>query len=501
MCGIHGIITTDTYLRNGDDFMSDAFLANQVRGTHSSGIYQVRNGKISTYKKATNASNFLEDPQTKPLINGAGSANLTVGHVRHATAGSITDENAHPFLVTREDGSQLVGVHNGTLKEWKHKDGGKDHSVDSAWAFETLARENADAFEYFTGAYALVWYDSKHPDCVFMARNDQRPMHYTVTKDQKSMLFASELGMLGWIAERNRMELHVEKGGSGFFYLRPGMIYKFSLKEVGKYESWEAPKYDPATGEAPSTYSWPNHYGKRYVQGSSLYDDEDSYSPWRPQTSGYVNRPYGQKAVMEHIKESLREARNERFKENNKVVVTDADTGEQLNAEVISSDDMELRLAEAIKTSIEEWEKERAAPKQGSVWDHLLFNPQATRSPNDASATRKEIKSVRDMGMYGQMVMFEGILFDEETAVVFGTFQVLHENSGEVLTYDGEYRFATAKEAAKYVDKTTLFTIVGWNSGLSGQYPTFVLTPATKPQINVVRERLERVDLSAKVFH
>lgn len=495
MCGIHGIITTDTYLKNGSDFMSDAFLANQVRGVHSSGIYQVRNGKISTYKKAINASNFLEDPQAKPLINGAGSANLTVGHVRHATAGSINDENAHPFLVEREDGSKLVGVHNGTLREWKYKDGGKDHNVDSAWAFDLLARENADAFEYFTGAYALVWYDSNHPDSVFMARNDQRPMHYMVTKDRKTMLFASELGMLGWIAERNKMEIHAEKGESGFFYLQPGKLYKFSLKEVGKYEVWDTPKYDPATGEAPA-HSYPSHYGYgRYVRGSNTAADD--YSPWEYSgTSGRSYRPYGETAVLGSIKEAIKKARDERTGLT-EVEATNVETGEKVNAEVIDADSMELRLVEAINTSIEESEREQV----GSIWDLLMFHPQYAPTANSASASRKEIKDAKDMGMFGQMVMFSGIMHDSQTATILGTFEVLHENSGQVLTYDGEIRFATTKEARKFVDTKSVMCIVGFYSPYSGQYPTFVLTPATPPQVSLLREKLERAETLERVMN
>lgn len=500
MCGIHGIITTDTYLKNGSDFMMDSFLANQVRGTHSSGIYQVRNEKISTYKKATNASNFIEDTQARPLILGASSANLTVGHVRHATAGSINDDNAHPFVVEREDGSKLVGVHNGTLKEWKHKDGGKDHTVDSEWAFNMLAKESADAFEYFTGAYALVWYDSNHPDCVFMARNDQRPMHYMLTKDKKTMLFASELGMLGWVAERNKMDLHVEKGGSGFFYLQPGKLYKFSLKEPGKYEVRDTPKYDPATGEAPVRQQTTSYgYNRGYVRGHS----DDDYSPWTggARTSSYVSRPYGETGVLGYIKDALKKVRDGDKADESETVATNLDTGEKVNAEVIDSEDMELRLDEAIQASIDEWQKEKDSVGLGTIWDLLLFNPQYAPTANSASATRKEIKSVKDMNMFGQMVMFSGIMHDQDSAVILGTFEVLHENTGQVLTYDGEIRFATTKEAAKYVDFEALMCIVGFNSMYSGQYPTFILTPATPPQVSILREKLERVDTLSKVMN
>ena len=38
MCGIHGVISGPKGERNADDFLRDAFVANQLRGTDSAGL-------------------------------------------------------------------------------------------------------------------------------------------------------------------------------------------------------------------------------------------------------------------------------------------------------------------------------------------------------------------------------------------------------------------------------------------------------------------------------
>lgn len=471
MCGITGIITTSSFLTGGVDFLKDSMLTSQVRGVHSTGLFNVIGKQVSSYKKATNASNFLELNEAKPIIAAAGRADLTVAHVRHATLGSVNDENAHPFEVIREDGSKIIGVHNGTLKEWKYKEGGKDHDVDSAWAFEMIAKEGGDAFEYFTGAYALVWWDSREPDSVFMIRNEQRPLHYAVTEDGKSMLFASELGMLGWVMERNKMKVKQSKESSGFYFLKPNLLYKFSLNKAGEYTTSNPPKYNPNTGEAPtSTYLQPYRY-----------------------TSNYSPKPYGMKDILAAIKESLREARDRK----RKVEAKDVETGEEIEATldtIIDADAINERLHSSIKEYMDGQDSptsKKVTAEVGTIWDQLLFMPQFIYNPVSSSANREEEKKARSMGMYGQVVLFKGIMYEEETASILGEFEVLHENTGSVLTYDGEIRFSKARDAAKYVDQTTPMVVVGFYPGIAADFPSFVLTTLTADQKTMVESALE----------
>ena len=206
MCGIIFAINSDYYSLNLDDWVKDSMLASQVRGTHSAGLFQVDvDGELLWAKDGVTPTDFVRLQEAARIINMSPSSAITVGHVRAATVGTISQENAHPFISERKDGTFVAVVHNGTLQNWRgHKDADQ-FDVDSQWLAHMLATEGHDAFEYFTGAFAIVWYDSAHPDHLFMARNKERPLHYMVANDNKTLLGCSELGMLGWLSEKHAL--------------------------------------------------------------------------------------------------------------------------------------------------------------------------------------------------------------------------------------------------------------------------------------------------------
>jgi len=84
-------------------------------------------------------------------------------HTRGASVGAVTQPNAHPFRFDREDGSYVVGVHNGGIgnhqklsKEW-----GVEFEVDSQYALWGVAHgKNTTNIE---GWGTLVWIDSRLP--------------------------------------------------------------------------------------------------------------------------------------------------------------------------------------------------------------------------------------------------------------------------------------------------------------------------------------------------
>ena len=311
MCGLHWVINSDSYATGVEKFVKDAFIANQVRGMHSSGIMQVeKNRAIVSYKDAVCGSLFVQDNQAQPIIRDAPRQPLTVGHVRHATVGSHDKRNAHPFTIVRQDHSKVIGVHNGTLRGWQDKKNADGMEVDSHWAFSILAEEGPfDAFEYFNGAFAMIWFDSTDPDSVFMARNEERPLHYMTTPDSKTIIGASELGMLGWLADRNNIARSKE---AGFRYLLPNKIYKFSLKNVGEYTVFDMPKYNPKT-KIIKPVSKP--------VASTVTEGEDfrkNVEPFRDKHTSLVPSGYrwsrymqdeDQQATLLEVKEALRYAR------------------------------------------------------------------------------------------------------------------------------------------------------------------------------------------------
>lgn len=81
-------------------------------------------------------------------------------HTRSASTGTATNvENAHPFIFQKENGSNLIGIHNGIVRthEALNKKHNRDFQVDSMHIFAHLA-QNLD-LEEIEGYGALAWYE------------------------------------------------------------------------------------------------------------------------------------------------------------------------------------------------------------------------------------------------------------------------------------------------------------------------------------------------------
>lgn len=485
MCGIHFIVSNDTYLVRGDEYFKDAFVANQLRGMHSSGMYLVeKDGTILTHKAAVCGQEFLKDKEAIGLFNKVNRARIAVGHVRHATAGKISDDNAHPFVIEREDGSQLVGVHNGTLRNWKLKEGSKDIDVDSEWAFLKLAEYGNDAFRFFDGAFAFVWYDTATPDVIYMARNSERPLHYMVSKDRKSILGASELGMVGWLTERNKIEGAADVKDR-FKYLEPGKIYTISLKDPTNVTAEDAPKYDSTTSRFPPVTYTPVHRGNTHYTSthSSSYprvvDGEDDV-PFSQAVPLYYDRnnEAATTAILKQVSDALRAVRNAREEESSEE--------ESVLLDEVQQDSLELA---AITDEV--FRQQVGLQQPNSAVDTTLF----ITNPVDTSATKHEIEAAKNSHLYGAVVEFTGVMFDEELAACVGNARVF--SHGRWTDHDAELRNVARSYAHhKFIDpiRPTQLAVVGWNPNIGGGTPPYyILAELTEGQKRMIDMRTKRM--------
>lgn len=269
MCGIFGTVTGKARNPKLSKFLSDSFMASQVRGTDSSGIFLadtiVKNRLAGVQKLPVCGSMFVGDKAAANLIDNAdGIGNIAVGHVRAATYGKVTLNNAHPFIIESENGRldrELVGVHNGTLTSWaSHKDA-KYFDVDSEWALSQIFEQGIEAFRNtIKGAYAFVWWDRDEQSMLNIALNEARPMHIAFTKND-DMLFASEAGMLAWIAERNDIAIDGD-----ILQLTADHHYQF---EVGKVRDFTKVKLPKPVAAASSGSSSGTGVGTGYTSGYS----------------------------------------------------------------------------------------------------------------------------------------------------------------------------------------------------------------------------------------
>ncbi len=172
-----------------------------LRGPHSTGLSVVHREKDEReYKlmKSVGEPIFLyqdhKEEFDKDDLYKKASPLLMLGHNRYATVGGIDTNNAHPF-----EFDNLIGAHNGTVQMSSLKDfvGYQDHKVDSQIIFAELnANRDIDkVWKHVDGAMALTWWD-KTDDSLNFARNKERPLSYTFTKDKRTCFWASEAWML-----------------------------------------------------------------------------------------------------------------------------------------------------------------------------------------------------------------------------------------------------------------------------------------------------------------
>lgn len=270
MCGIVGIINGEASRKTDFSYpklLEQAMQCNSLRGDDSTGVVQLDGKKLYVHKKAVPGWDFAKDDKVSGFLRDADTSNFTLVHNRAATAGLITDEQAHPFTLTNADGKMLIGVHNGTLQGWDSK----AYGVDSEWALAQIAERGNEAFADFNGAFAFVWYDQSMAGVLNMARNAERPMYVGYIKDSKRAIFGSEPDMLAWLCRRNAITLEPD-----IIDLTAGRRYQFNINNPREFTSEPVPQY-VSTYTKTSTYTnW--HFPKKVPDNKTVEYDGSKYT-------------------------------------------------------------------------------------------------------------------------------------------------------------------------------------------------------------------------------
>lgn len=260
MCGLLGAVVGNLTNVKFPAFIRDGLITNSVRGMDSCGIAVVDNkGDVNFQKLPVTGSMFIQDKRAAALIDSVNSARtIVMTHNRAATVGKVNFNNSHPFYFNDADVTgtmtrELIGCHNGTLQIA----GQNPFDTDSEWALDRIMEEGKDAFKKFRGAFAFTWWDSNSPDTLNIALNSQRDVHIA-RLEQGGLLYASEAGMLHWLAERNSLSV---KGD--ILQLQPLHHYRFSTKEPGKFLKEAIP-------EAPAVYT-PHNNANGYNYSTRTY--------------------------------------------------------------------------------------------------------------------------------------------------------------------------------------------------------------------------------------
>jgi len=251
MCGIVGYVTSKNKT-DYEKFFKQALIADVLRGFDSTGVIIGDDREYAYYKRAVNAIDFLDMRKAGQVINGnaLNRPAFAIGHNRAATVGNVNSANAHPF----EQGD-LIGVHNGTLRTYHRLDKSRDFDTDSETLYYNLSKRDdiADVLGDVKGAYALVWYNSAE-GTVNIIRNDERPLTLAKVKDEDTVLWASEPGMLRWLAARNNIKientfepkanLHVK------FHIKNANVAEFEFEQLEVKDNY--PSYNPPAKRTPA---------------------------------------------------------------------------------------------------------------------------------------------------------------------------------------------------------------------------------------------------------
>lgn len=209
-----------------------------VRGTDSSGILRVDKDNNTSVLKGKGVpfllhfedECFLDDSN---LVMGD-DLKLIMGHNRKTTSGATNKENAHPF-----EFKNLIGAHNGTLKNHTlNKFNNEGLTVDTQKMYNALSQVHdgelkgfstyKDVLEQIEGAAAMTWWVKPYNNLKIF-KNDERPLSFVTSKDDRTLYWASESWML-----RTALSEFGEKNFNPVRNFKDDCIITFSISKKGK---------------------------------------------------------------------------------------------------------------------------------------------------------------------------------------------------------------------------------------------------------------------------
>lgn len=295
MCGLAGV-AGNTNMKLRDAFL-DLLIVTQLRGRDSTGVFSVKNDNDVSYCKEVGPPDNLFDRKSfDETLRGV--PKIMAGHCRAKTVGENNRANAHPY-----DFDNLIGMHNGTLRNYYSMEGHDYHRTDSHCLYYNIDRYGVDEVIpkiSEDGAWALVWWDKNEKKLNFL-RNDKRPLWFAWTKDKTAVLWASEPWMFSAVGRTVELWDGKEEGkepSSPYFQLPPDTLWSFTVasyvKPGERFLTFHQPREVKAEKKAVVSFFPPS------TDRSGTTKDKDK-------EGGEVSRPFHFQSAYERFQQRQKE--------------------------------------------------------------------------------------------------------------------------------------------------------------------------------------------------
>jgi glutamine---fructose-6-phosphate transaminase (isomerizing) len=229
MCGIIGYVGNKPAV----EILKDAMTRLEYRGYDSAGIATIAAGTVHLRKDKGKVADVIENCNIENLPGNTG-----IGHVRWATHGGVTRENAHPHCDTL---AQIAVIHNGIIENYeklKHRLANRYNftSNTDTEVIPHLIREQIDAglsfedaffaaIKQLEGSFAVIAISTLADGKLYAARKDS-PMVLGIGKDA-NFIGSDVLSFLPYTREA----VYIEDGEVVVMTAKTYQIFDFEHRE------------------------------------------------------------------------------------------------------------------------------------------------------------------------------------------------------------------------------------------------------------------------------